>query len=386
MNTLFVAGAFDRTEGGLRCEHWTGSGDVAPGREPAWMSSESLDGRIRISVPKEGGMVARLWLIGSMPPPTAPSFQLVRIEVLDSTRVREVRVVNGAAVVLAGTDPGLNSLGDGTGIEFISCVNTDRGYEPVHRISIDLTPTMDAEHVILLFGRNLNYALMDVYFEIRAAIGCPFHSQSQGVSLAELGSVVRTGDRLRFDKALRQFRKSLARSEDLDEARGLALTFLAVIAAALLELGAPRSLHRFQLDAARSLDKIREIERVAEKAIVLAQELVEARMAVGDAGVGNQVKHALSFVDRHFAQALSDDEMARELGLSTSHFRQLFRQVTGEPFHRYLVGVRLEKAKQLIVDHRVPVAEAAQMVGFVSPAHFSRAFLKRFNCSPSKLR
>jgi AraC-like DNA-binding protein len=92
---------------------------------------------------------------------------------------------------------------------------------------------------------------------------------------------------------------------------------------------------------------------------------------------------ALAYVDRHYAKELTDAVVADQIGLSTSHFRFLFRQSTGQPFHRYLVNLRLEKAKQLLTDRGTSVGDAAKAVGFSGLAHFSRAFQARFHISPT---
>ena len=78
--------------------------------------------------------------------------------------------------------------------------------------------------------------------------------------------------------------------------------------------------------------------------------------------------------------------MAQQLGLSTSHFRYLFKQATGQPFHKYLVSLRLEKARRMLVEQGLPVSTVAKAVGFSALSHFSRAFAQRFSVSPTSLR
>ena len=66
---------------------------------------------------------------------------------------------------------------------------------------------------------------------------------------------------------------------------------------------------------------------------------------------------ALTLVDRNFAKDLTDAAVAQQLGLSTSHFRFLFKQATGQPFHKYLVSLRLEKARRMLVEQGLPVGD-----------------------------
>jgi transcriptional regulator GlxA family with amidase domain len=48
--------------------------------------------------------------------------------------------------------------------------------------------------------------------------------------------------------------------------------------------------------------------------------------------------------------------------------------------------MRLERAREMLLQTEIPVTEVAEAVGFVNPAHFSRAFNKRFGIAPSALR
>ena len=64
--------------------------------------------------------------------------------------------------------------------------------------------------------------------------------------------------------------EAVAATSDLDEARGEALTFLAVVAAATLELGASREMHRALLTAARKLDELDTPTELAREAKIMA--------------------------------------------------------------------------------------------------------------------
>jgi AraC family transcriptional regulator len=72
--------------------------------------------------------------------------------------------------------------------------------------------------------------------------------------------------------------------------------------------------------------------------------------------------------------------------MSTSHFRYLFKQSVGQPFHKYLVATRLEKARMMLEQGQGSVSEIGIAVGFSSLATFSRAFAQRFGMSPSDFK
>lgn len=218
------------------------------------------------------------------------------------------------------------------------------------------------------------------------AQGCPFHAQAGGIALGEISGIVRCGDRARMDSALDQLEMSIVRTEDVDEAKGVALMFIAMVTAATLEMGGSREMHRVQLEAARAVDQNDDVQAVAQVARELVTKIVEPLFEAMSEMSRLKIEPALRFIDRNLHRSLNDDHVARELGLSTSHFRHLFRQATGQPFRKYLMSVRLERARTMLVEGDRPVSEVAVEVGFSGLAHFSRAFAQRFSASPSSLR
>lgn len=215
---------------------------------------------------------------------------------------------------------------------------------------------------------------------------CPFHSAEGGVALSELPGIIRCGDRLRLRRALFQLKGALQRTNDLDEARGEALTFIAVVSAATLEMGASREMHRVQLESARRLDQLTEVEAITAAAAEIVERVCEPLFAAGEAPAGILIDRALKFINRNYSEEITDVTVAVEVGLSTSHFRHLFKEVTGQPFHKYLISLRLEEARRLLTEDGMLVSDAAAAVGFRGLAHFSRAFTQRFQVTPSMVR
>lgn len=277
-------------------------------------------------------------------------------------------------------------LGDGTQLIRAGILTAK---EPlyVHWLMIDLPNPVEADRLRFRdLGLTGTFTLFDVVVDRQAAVGCPFHSAGGGIALSEIGAIVRVGDRVRFLKALQQMEASLPAAEDLDEARGLALTFLAMVTAAMLETGGSRELHRAQLEASRQLDKAQTLEEIRHVAKAHAESIAAPIFRDTPGPSSYLVDRALSLVERNFARELTDASVAQQLGLSTSHFRFLFKHTTGQPFHKYLVALRLEKARKLLVEQDLPVSEVARAVGFVGLSHFSRAFAQRFQESPTSLR
>jgi AraC-like DNA-binding protein len=70
--------------------------------------------------------------------------------------------------------------------------------------------------------------------------------------------------------------------------------------------------------------------------------------------------------------------------MSTFYFCKMFKKVTGINFTDYLSRVRIEKAKNLLLNPNLRVSEIAFEVGFQSLTHFNRVFKKLLGQSPTE--
>ena len=75
-------------------------------------------------------------------------------------------------------------------------------------------------------------------------------------------------------------------------------------------------------------------------------------------------------------------ELSREVALSTTLLKRGFRQLFGETVFEHLRNLRLERARELLLEEGASVKEAAWSVGYASLSHFAHAFGERFGASP----
>lgn len=87
-----------------------------------------------------------------------------------------------------------------------------------------------------------------------------------------------------------------------------------------------------------------------------------------------QVKRAKDMIDAHLDGNLTQDDLARECGLSRSHFARAFRVTLGEPPHRWLLRRRIDHAKAMMLSSSASLAEIAISCGFADQGHFTRVF------------
>lgn len=99
---------------------------------------------------------------------------------------------------------------------------------------------------------------------------------------------------------------------------------------------------------------------------------------------GWQQKKVADFIEAHLAEEVSLAQMAGLVELSPYHFARAFKQSFGVPPHRYQVGRRMARAKELLAERSV--TEVALAVGFAETSSFSAAFRRNTGQAPSEYR
>ncbi|OMC67430.1 hypothetical protein BK126_17730 [Paenibacillus sp. FSL H7-0326] len=88
-------------------------------------------------------------------------------------------------------------------------------------------------------------------------------------------------------------------------------------------------------------------------------------------------------MQENYSRHYSVQELAVMAGLSTSHFRLVFKKVTGQSILDYQNQIKLGKAKDLLLSGECNVTEAALHTGFGNVYYFSRLFKQVMGCNPS---
>ena len=98
------------------------------------------------------------------------------------------------------------------------------------------------------------------------------------------------------------------------------------------------------------------------------------------------VRKAKEYIQNHFSDPLTLEEVSEMVGLSTAYFSALFKKTEGEGFAKYLINVRMEQAKLLLRESNLPVTEICRKVGYNDPKHFTHTFEKAAGVKPSTYR
>lgn len=95
------------------------------------------------------------------------------------------------------------------------------------------------------------------------------------------------------------------------------------------------------------------------------------------------IKKARLYLEEHYAENVSLDELAWHTGLSPFYLLRVFQRTVGLSPHVYLTQVRIRQARKLL-RAGMPIAEVALNVGFVDQSHLTRSFKRTVGVPPGQ--
>jgi transcriptional regulator GlxA family with amidase domain len=162
----------------------------------------------------------------------------------------------------------------------------------------------------------------------------------------------------------------------------------------------PRSISFKALDAALLDALIRLITLLDEPALVpklapLIQQEITIRLLTGPhasqlrrlvtaGSPSQQIAKAVAWLKQNFVEALHGDDLADRAHMSPSTFRQHFRALTGLSPLQYQKQLRLQEARQLMLNQNLDAGSAAGRVGYESASQFSREYNRLFGAPPQR--
>ncbi|CQR54574.1 AraC family transcriptional regulator [Paenibacillus riograndensis SBR5] len=98
------------------------------------------------------------------------------------------------------------------------------------------------------------------------------------------------------------------------------------------------------------------------------------------------VRRAVEFLHQNYDRSIQVKEVAAEVSLHPGYLHRIFRAHTGRTLTGYLNMLRIEKARMLLGQSEIPVAEIADYVGISSRQYFHLLFKKYTRCTPVEYR
>ncbi len=95
---------------------------------------------------------------------------------------------------------------------------------------------------------------------------------------------------------------------------------------------------------------------------------------------------SIDYIRNNYAKKITVGEMASRAGLCEAHFIVKFGKTFGITPQQYLESIRINKAKELMIDKTIKLSEISERVGFSDAFYFSKVFKKREGMAPAQFR
>ncbi|QXH58686.1 AraC family transcriptional regulator [Pseudomonas maumuensis] len=99
-----------------------------------------------------------------------------------------------------------------------------------------------------------------------------------------------------------------------------------------------------------------------------------------------RINRAVDYIFQHYAQDLSQNDVAEHLGMTPTYFSRFFKQAAGRGFVEFVNRLRVSKSCELLAKGELPVTEVCFESGFSNLSNFNRRFLQLKGMTPSDYR
>lgn len=99
-----------------------------------------------------------------------------------------------------------------------------------------------------------------------------------------------------------------------------------------------------------------------------------------------KLRPAIIYIERNYNRPVSLKDLAALCFVSESYFSRLFKSVTKKNVSKYILDMRINKAKELLASGRMKISAVASEVGYDDPAYFIRKFKQATGITPTEYR
>jgi len=99
-----------------------------------------------------------------------------------------------------------------------------------------------------------------------------------------------------------------------------------------------------------------------------------------------KLARVIQIMEKNIEEPISPAVLAKDVGMSTRQLERLFRRYLSRSPKRYYMELRLQKARNLLMQTDMTVINVALACGFASPSHFSKCYRSHYNTTPYRER
>jgi YesN/AraC family two-component response regulator len=108
--------------------------------------------------------------------------------------------------------------------------------------------------------------------------------------------------------------------------------------------------------------------------------------ASDDEGSKNNVQRAIDYIVANISKDISVKDVADYVHFTPEYFSKLFKKETGENVKNYILKIKVDAAKDLLVNPNIPINIVAAELGYSNFSHFTQMFKKHENVTPTEYR
>lgn len=102
--------------------------------------------------------------------------------------------------------------------------------------------------------------------------------------------------------------------------------------------------------------------------------------------LNTEIANACRYIEENIHRKITLDEVASHLHLNSSYFSRLFKKEVGENFVKYVVNIKMQRAKELLEQTNCTILEISEQLGYENQSYFNKTFKSIEGISPFEYR
>lgn len=124
------------------------------------------------------------------------------------------------------------------------------------------------------------------------------------------------------------------------------------------------------------IESSKQLDNIVQLLMEFTSKVINAIQNMRHNNSKQMINKALNFIEYHYEEKISLDDVAKELNLSKHYLCSAFKKETGTNMSLYINKLRIEKAKQMLLESDVKIKEIFEKVGYANQQYFSKVFKK----------
>ena len=116
-------------------------------------------------------------------------------------------------------------------------------------------------------------------------------------------------------------------------------------------------------------------------------ERISGRLdAQNDTNNGQIIEKVKAYITENISKELSLTSVSDRVYISSQYLCKIFKEETNMNFIDYVTQIRMEKAKELLLETNMNIESVAESVGYKPPHYFAKKFKERYGMTPKNFR